>query len=88
MNFRLNDKHLDKPQGKKRRSQKTRTKERIYQHINERIRELYPYFNIGITTGHQGNLANRWRHAYRHWNFQSKSSVMVAGGKQKKQKAP
>jgi len=84
MNFRLNDKHLDKPPGTKRRSQKTRAKERIYQHINERIRALHPYFNIGITTGHQGDRSNRWRHAYRHWNFHAKKSVVLPGSKKKK----
>jgi hypothetical protein len=83
MNFRLNDKHLDKPPGGKRRSPKTRTKERIYKHINERIRALYPNFNIGVTTGHQGDRANRWHHAYRHWNFRAKQSVMLPGSKER-----
>jgi hypothetical protein len=69
MNFRLNKKHKDKPTGTTRRPAKTRAKEKVYQHINKRIRDIYPNFNIGITTGHGGDLANRWNHAYRHWNF-------------------
>ena len=71
MNFRLNKKHKDKPQGAIVRSEKTRAKEKVYRHINQRIRDLYPNFNIGITTGHGGDRANRWNHAYRHWNFRT-----------------
>ncbi|MEI9925921.1 MAG: DUF3800 domain-containing protein [Bradyrhizobium sp.] len=72
MNFRLTRKHLDKPEGQKRRSAKTLAKLAVYRHINARIRKTYPNFNIGITTGHQGDLTNRWKHPYRHWNFASK----------------
>lgn len=74
-NFRLTRKHKDKQPGKTRRSAKTLAKLRVYNHINKRIRELYPNFNIGITTGLQGDLGNRWDHPYRHWNFASKSSA-------------
>ena len=62
MNFKLNDKHLDKPPGEKRRSPKTRAREKLYKHINKRIRKIYPYFNVGITTGHGGNRSSRWHH--------------------------
>jgi hypothetical protein len=72
MNFRLTGKHLDKPEGQKQRSAKTLAKLRVYNRINKHIREIYPNFNIGITTGHQGDWANRWNHRYRHWNFSSK----------------
>jgi len=88
MNFRLNDKYLDKPPGACRRGAKTLARLKVYQHINQRIREIYPNFNIGVTTGHHGNKANRWRHSYRHWNFRSKNWVMVPGGKRRKKKAP
>jgi hypothetical protein len=71
MNFRLNEKHLDKPEGEARRSPKTRAKEKVFDRISQRIRAIYPNFNIGITTGHQGDYANRWHHAYRHWNFKT-----------------
>jgi hypothetical protein len=74
MNFRLNKRHLDKPEGAVWRSAKTRTKEKIYQRINKRIQNIYPRFNIGITTGHQGDIANRWKHLYRHWNFRTGST--------------
>lgn len=83
MNFRLNDKYKDKPPGAKRRGAKTLARHKVYKHINERIRQIYASFNIGITTGHQGDKANRWHHAYRHWNFRSKDWVMMPGGKKK-----
>lgn len=72
MNFRLTRKHKDKQEGQTRRSAKTLAKLRVYNHINKRIRQIYPNFNIGITTGHQGDITNRWNHPYRHWNFTSK----------------
>ena len=83
MNFRLNDKHLEKPQGAKRRGAKTLARLKVYQQINNRIRQLYPNFNIGITTGHQGDYANRWHHPYRHWKFQSKDLTISGEGKRK-----
>lgn len=88
MNFRLNDKHKDKPPGAKRRSAKTVAKTKVYKQINKRIREIYPNFNIGITTGHQGKLENRWLHPYRHWNFRAKGAEMMPGGKNKRNEAP
>ena len=88
MNFRLNDKHLDKPPGAKRRGAKTLARLKVYQQINQRIRQIYPNFNIGITTGHHGDKANRWHHPYRHWNFRSKNWVMMPGGKRQKKEAP
>lgn len=67
--FKLNG--LDKaiPQGKRRRGKKTLAKERVYRHILNRIWRIYPNFNIGASTGTQGDLRNRWRHPYRHWKM-------------------
>lgn len=67
MHFRLNDFHLVMPPGKTRRGKKTIAKHKVYKHISKRIRDIYPHFNIGISTGVQGNRANRWLHPYRHW---------------------
>ena len=67
--FRLNDKHCEKPTGKYYRGKRTIAKERLYKHINKKIRELYPNFNIGISTGVQGKLSNTWAQPYRHWLF-------------------
>lgn len=69
MQFRLNDMHKIIPEGKRYRGKRTRAKERVYKHINSRIRQIYPNFNIGISTGTNGNTANRWLHPYRHWKF-------------------
>lgn len=69
MQFRLNDKHLEMPPGASRRGKKTIAKEKLYKHINARIRELYPNFNIGVTTSQHGERSNRWHHPYRHWCF-------------------
>ena len=68
MQFRLNNMHLEKPEGKKRRGKRTIAKEKLYNYINKRIREMRPHFNIGISTG-TNELDDRWNHPYRHWCF-------------------
>lgn len=78
MAFRLNRKHLQKPDGLRCRGKKTLAKERVYKHINEKIREICGFqFNIGCTTGCRGEVANRWRMPYRHWVFASSNSIRV-----------
>ncbi len=67
--FRLNDKHKQKLPGQRQRGKRTIAKEKLYQHIRERICRVYPNFNIGETTGKQGEWSNLWRHPYRHWKF-------------------
>jgi hypothetical protein len=74
INFRLNDKHLIKPPDSHRRGKRTIAKEKLYKYLNSRIREIYPNFNIGITTGLRGNRANRWSHPYRHWCFEPRET--------------
>jgi hypothetical protein len=69
MSFRLNDKQLEKPAGAHRRANRTLAKEKLYRHILKRIRQIYPNFNIGETTGTQHDFSNRWRHPYRHWKL-------------------
>jgi hypothetical protein len=69
MAFRLNNKHLAKPTGQRRRGKRTIAKEKLYKHISARIRDIYPNFNIGESTGKQGDWANLWRHPYRHWKL-------------------
>ena len=75
MQFRLNELHKAIPAGKKRRGKRTRAKERVYQHISVRVRELYPNFNIGTSTGHAEGIAARWLHPYRHWRFEPKGAI-------------
>lgn len=67
--FRLNEEHKIIPEGKRRRGKKTIAKEKLYKHINRRIRDIYPNFNVGISTGIKGDMANKWKNEYRHWNF-------------------
>jgi hypothetical protein len=70
MRFRLNNWHLEKPPGERIRGKRTRAKEALYKTILAEVRRLHPNFNIGITTGHQGDVANRWHHPFRHWLFE------------------
>lgn len=77
MAFRLNDMHLEKPKGAKRRGKRTIAKEKLYKHILKRIRAIYPNFNIGITTG--GRHERQWEQAYRHWAFVPKDHVYDPG---------
>ncbi|MGC9369334.1 MAG: DUF3800 domain-containing protein [Paracoccaceae bacterium] len=69
MCFRLNDKHKEIPQGKKRRGKRTRAKEDLYKIINKEIREIYPNFNVGVGTACHYGPSDRWTHPYRHWLF-------------------
>jgi hypothetical protein len=67
--FRLNDKHKEKPEGSKHRGKRTIAKERVYKHIHRRIDEIYRRFNIGVSTGRPNGLSDGWTHHYRHWKF-------------------
>ena len=69
MQFRLNDFHKKKPPGEKRRAARTIAKEKLYRRILARIQAMRPNFNIGISTGIDGDRANHWKHRYRHWEF-------------------
>lgn len=84
MHFKLNDKHKEKtsPSGK-RRGKRTRAKERVYNHINRRIREIYPRFNVGKSTG-QLQASDRWNHSYRHWLFVPNQVEVVPGSKHRR----
>ena len=74
MNFKLNDlnKITDEITGK--RSKRTIAKEKLYKIIYKNITEIRKNFNVGITTGINGDQANYWKHPYRHWNFISSYS--------------
>jgi hypothetical protein len=69
IHYRLNDLHKIIPEGSRRRGKRTIAKEKVYKHINNRIREIYPRFNIGISTGTPNGETDRWEHPYRHWRF-------------------
>ena len=74
MAFRLNDMHKEKRPDTNRRGKRTIAKEKLYKHINKKIREIRSNFNIGISTGIDGDHQNRFIHAYRHWLFIPSSS--------------
>lgn len=75
MVFRLNNKHLIKPPGQRTRGSRTIAKEKLYKHISTRIRQIYPHFNIGESTGMGGDPSNRWNHPYRHWKLIPRNHV-------------
>lgn len=66
--FRLNDKHRQKLPDMRKRGVRTIMKEKLYKHINFRIRQLRRGFNIGVSTGFSEPF-EIWDHAYRHWSF-------------------
>ncbi len=85
--FRLNEQHKAIPKGKRRRGKRTRAKERVYKFINKRLREMYPGFNIGVTTGQGDGPQVRWSHPYRHWCFKPYDSIMDRSrGKRRRRK--
>lgn len=84
IHFRLNDKHLAKEPGERFRRKRTRAKEYVYRHINSRIRDIYPNFNIGISTGHRGDWSTQWADQYRHWLFKPTDHTHKPGSKKKK----
>jgi hypothetical protein len=86
MQFRLNDKHKEKPDGQRRRGKRTIAKEKVYKHICRRVRALSPNFNIGISTSLRNEHANRWHDPYRHWLFKTENSAIKPefGKRQKK----
>lgn len=76
--FRLNNRHLEKPENSRTRGSRTIAKEKLYKHINTRICQLYPRFNIGITTGTPNGETDRFKQPYRHWLFVPKSNRVDA----------
>ncbi|QNP30698.1 hypothetical protein [Cylindrospermopsis curvispora] len=69
MQFRLNNKHKEKPDGARCRAKRTIAKEKLYLHIYQRISKIYPRLNVGVSTSIRGDTTNRWHHPYRHWLF-------------------
>lgn len=76
INFRLNNLHKVKIEGTNKRGKRTIAKEKLYKVILHNIREIYPNFNIGITTGIRGNIKNRWYDPYRDWLFMTRNSQL------------
>jgi len=85
MHFRLNDLDKKKTPGKAHREKRTREKAKLYKLINFRIRQIYPNFNVGVSTG-QRQPDSRWSDEYRHWRLmpRAKDRVIMPGSKRKK----
>lgn len=66
--FKLNEKDKLKTEGEKKIGKRTLVKLKLYKHINTRIREIYPNFNIGVTTPIRISC-DSWTQVYRHWSF-------------------
>jgi Protein of unknown function (DUF3800) len=91
--FRLNDKHKEKPEGSRTRGNRTIAKERVYKHILFEIRLARggKAFNVGISTGRQAGWESLWHDTYRHWLFKpSDGAVRPEFSKKhsKKEKSP
>jgi hypothetical protein len=74
--FKLNEHDKVLLPNKRRRGKRTRAKAKVYRHINQRLRDIRPGFNIGITTGQPDGPLSRWLHPYRHWCFKPHQSVV------------
>ena len=74
MNFRLNDFNKIKDIETGKRSKRTIAKDKLYKVIYSNIAEIRPRFNVGISTGIDGDSNNYWKQLYRHWNFVSSYS--------------
>lgn len=66
--FKLNEKDKLKTEGENKIGKRTLIKLKLYKYINARIREIYPNFNIGITTPIR-QASDSWIQVYRHWSF-------------------
>lgn len=89
--FRLNDKHKEKPEGARTRGKRTIAKENVYRHILAEVRKVSGRgaFNIGISTGMDRGFESRWLDAYRHWLFRSADgAIRPEFAKQRKLKSP
>lgn len=75
--FKLNEKDKLKTEGENKVGKRTLLKLKLYKHINARIREVYPNFNIGITTPIR-MPSDSWRQVYRHWRFIPKYHIRDA----------
>ena len=74
INFKLNDLDKEKLPNSRFRGKRTIAKEKLYKVILKNIRNIYPNFNIGVSTGIRFDVLNTWKDPYRHWCFKSKDS--------------
>lgn len=73
MNFKLNGLDQVLQPGTNHRGKRTVAKDKLYMFIRSKIWEIFPNFNIGVSTGNHGNGNPHWEQAYEHWLFKSTS---------------
>lgn len=78
MQSRLNEKHTKPQPPAKRRGKRTKAKAKVYQAIKNRIWELYPNFNVGVSTATPEGLHMRFEQPYRHWLFVPSNAAIDA----------
>lgn len=69
MNFKLNEYNKAKPEGSRVRGKRTIAKDKLYKHIRNKICDIHPNFNIGVSTGSRGYENPHWSSPYEHWLF-------------------
>jgi hypothetical protein len=60
----ISGEHKEKPPGQKERGKRTIAKEQLYKVILAEIHKIRPRFNVGISTGSDGDLTNSWHAPY------------------------
>ncbi len=73
MAFRLNDQHMNKPDGARKRGNRTIAKDKLYRHILGQIHTLKPALNPKISTAAEPFPEGTWSMPYRHWLFVPKA---------------
>lgn len=72
MHFRLNGYNKQTQPETGRRGKRTIAKEKLFKHIQEKIWEIYPRLNIGVSTAQHGENSH-WNSPYEHWCFHGKN---------------
>lgn len=68
MCFKLNEKDKLRIEGENKKGKRTILKLKLYKYISKKIQDIYPNFNIGVTTPIR-NASDSWTQPYRHWSF-------------------
>lgn len=84
IHFKLNNKHRAlTARNNTRRGSRTKAKARLFKHIQARIQDIYPRFNVGITTGRRTSDCY-WSDRYRHWLFKPRERIIIPVNKKKR----
>jgi hypothetical protein len=71
MHFRMNNLHLEIPDGSEMTGKRTQAKDKLCENIMNQINEVMPNFDIYETSGEYADKVPDcyWNHAYRHWRY-------------------